>query len=225
MSEADEIYIGGHTVLSIKAISSLLKAYNVYIIFSHWITYLMIFVLIFTGIFQIHFLNKALSRFNAVEVIPTNFVIFTTCSIIASSIMYNDLSRTSPFAFLGVFFMFLGVVMITLKRQQPSLIEEVAISQQPSNADIPGIITSPAVIPSYNMNYLPSPLRDLHRDRTPRHHSLDFHTNNNPTDSAYRRVSGIFISVGSSVGTHSVRKIEFDYLAELAAASASYSNS
>jgi hypothetical protein len=114
--------------------------------------------------------------------------------------------------------MFTGVIMITLKRQPSAgytLIEEVVISDQSNYAILPNLVTAPASIPSSNMNYLSSPQRELYRNsscHTPT--SFERNTSHNLTDSAYRRVSGILASVGSSVGTHSVRKIEFDYFAE-----------
>jgi hypothetical protein len=52
--------IGGYTVLSIKALSSLLKL-EFWGMLTHWITYLMSLVLLITCVLQIRFLNKALS--------------------------------------------------------------------------------------------------------------------------------------------------------------------
>ncbi|KAI8898932.1 magnesium transporter NIPA-domain-containing protein [Globomyces pollinis-pini] len=105
---------GGFTVLSVKAVSSLLNLYF-YGLLQYWVSYLCIFITASTAVTQIHFLNKALSSFDSVEVIPTNFVLFTTFSIIGSSILYHDFSRTNPIVLLGVFSMFLGVYMITYK--------------------------------------------------------------------------------------------------------------
>ncbi|KAJ2996202.1 hypothetical protein HDV02_006730 [Globomyces sp. JEL0801] len=68
---------GGFTVLSVKAVSSLLNLYF-YGLLQYWVSYLCIFITASTAVTQIHFLNKALSSFDSVEVIPTNFVLFTT---------------------------------------------------------------------------------------------------------------------------------------------------
>ncbi|KAJ8328993.1 hypothetical protein O5D80_002954 [Batrachochytrium dendrobatidis] len=106
---------GGYTVLATKALSSLLKM-SFFLLSSHWVVYLMIFVLTSTAVLQVQHLNRALSAFDSVEVIPTNFVLFTTSSIIGSSILYNDLQRTNPLALLGVICMFFGVILITGKR-------------------------------------------------------------------------------------------------------------
>nr|KAJ3417821.1 hypothetical protein HK105_000753 [Polyrhizophydium stewartii] len=106
---------GGYTVLATKALSSLLK-YTFLVMFGHWITYLMLFVLVTTAVLQVQYLNRALSGFDSVEVIPTNFVLFTTSSIVGSSILYNDLQHTDPTALLGVVCMFFGVILITGER-------------------------------------------------------------------------------------------------------------
>eukprot|EP00842_Homolaphlyctis_polyrhiza_P001782 jgi/Hompol1/2604/HPOL_002977-RA len=107
---------GGYTVLATKALSSLLKLSLVRML-SHWITYLMIFVLATTAVLQVKHLNRSLSVFDSVEVIPTNFVLFTTSSIVGSAILYNDLQRTNALALLGVVCMFFGVILITGKRR------------------------------------------------------------------------------------------------------------
>ncbi|KAH6601511.1 hypothetical protein BASA50_001549 [Batrachochytrium salamandrivorans] len=106
---------GGYTVLATKALSSLLKL-SFLTLFGHWVTYLMLFVLVSTAVLQVQHLNRALSAFDSVEVIPTNFVLFTTSSIVGSSILYNDLQRTNSLALLGVVCMFFGVVLITGRR-------------------------------------------------------------------------------------------------------------
>ena len=105
---------GGYTVLATKGLSSMLKTSFV-TIFTHWITYFLIIVLLVTAVMQVQYLNRALALFDSVEVIPTNFVLFTSSSIIGSSIMYNDLKHTNSLALLGVISMFFGVSLITNK--------------------------------------------------------------------------------------------------------------
>ena len=51
-----------------------------------WITYVMILVLVSTAVLQVKYLNKSLANFSSTKVIPTNFVLFTTSTIIG--IMY-----------------------------------------------------------------------------------------------------------------------------------------
>ena len=52
-------------------------------------------VLITTGVFQIRYLNRALKRFDAKIVIPTQFVFFTLSAVIGSAVLYGDFRRAS----------------------------------------------------------------------------------------------------------------------------------
>ncbi|KAF8351281.1 magnesium transporter NIPA-domain-containing protein [Amanita rubescens] len=106
---------GGFTVLSTKAISTLLatKWLN---IFTQWITYPVLFVLVATGVGQIKYLNRALMRFDSKVVVPTQFVLFTLSAIIGSAILYGDFEKATfhqTVAFLyGVATTFVGVFVI-----------------------------------------------------------------------------------------------------------------
>ncbi|KAL1740508.1 magnesium transporter NIPA-domain-containing protein, partial [Schizophyllum fasciatum] len=83
---------GGFTVLSTKAISTLLTMEWVNI-FTHWITYVVIVVLVVTGVGQIRYLNRALMRFDSKVVIPMQFVLFNLSAIVGSAILYGDFER------------------------------------------------------------------------------------------------------------------------------------
>ncbi|RDB22614.1 putative magnesium transporter NIPA6 [Hypsizygus marmoreus] len=83
---------GGFTVLSTKAISTLLTLEWIEM-FSQWITYPVLAVLIFTGVGQIRYLNRALMRFDSKVVIPVQFVLFTLSAIIGSAILYGDFKK------------------------------------------------------------------------------------------------------------------------------------
>ncbi|TFK43367.1 magnesium transporter NIPA-domain-containing protein [Crucibulum laeve] len=83
---------GGFTVLSTKALSTLLTMEWIDI-FTKWITYPVLAVLILTGIGQIRYLNRALMRFDSKVVIPVQFVLFTLSAIIGSAILYGDFKR------------------------------------------------------------------------------------------------------------------------------------
>ncbi|PCH41331.1 DUF803-domain-containing protein [Wolfiporia cocos MD-104 SS10] len=80
---------GGFTVLSTKAISTLLTL-EWFEMFTEWITYPVIMVLVGTGIGQIKYLNRALMRFDSKIVVPTQFVLFNLSAIIGSAILYGD---------------------------------------------------------------------------------------------------------------------------------------
>jgi hypothetical protein len=90
---------GGFTVLCTKSLSSLLHLGLV--ILKYPLTHFLVIGLVTTAVLQIRFLNKSLSNFESMKVLPTNFVLFTTSSIVASTILFDDMARTSPFAFVG----------------------------------------------------------------------------------------------------------------------------
>ncbi|KAF9045910.1 DUF803-domain-containing protein [Hymenopellis radicata] len=85
---------GGFTVLSTKAISTLLTMQWIDM-FTHPITYPVILVLALTGVGQIKYLNRALMRFDSKIVIPTQFVLFNLSAIVGSAIMYGDFQKAS----------------------------------------------------------------------------------------------------------------------------------
>ncbi|KAI0306940.1 magnesium transporter NIPA-domain-containing protein [Multifurca ochricompacta] len=86
---------GGFTVLSTKAVSTLLTTRGLEM-FQEWMTYPVLAVLIGTGIGQIRYLNRALMRFDSKVVIPTQFVLFNLSAIIGSAVLYGDF-RTVKF--------------------------------------------------------------------------------------------------------------------------------
>ncbi|KAH6915233.1 magnesium transporter NIPA-domain-containing protein [Coprinopsis sp. MPI-PUGE-AT-0042] len=86
---------GGFTVLSTKAISTLLT-HEWIGIFTQWGTYPILFVLVGTGVGQVRYLNRALMRFDSKTVIPIQFVLFTLSAIIGSAILYGDF-KTAKF--------------------------------------------------------------------------------------------------------------------------------
>ncbi|KAF9247146.1 magnesium transporter NIPA-domain-containing protein [Melanogaster broomeanus] len=85
---------GGFTVLSTKAISTLLTKEWAKM-FTEWITYPILTVLVITGVLQIRFLNRALKRFDSKIVIPTQFVFFTLSAVIGSAVLYGDFRRAT----------------------------------------------------------------------------------------------------------------------------------
>ncbi|KAF8803680.1 DUF803-domain-containing protein [Phlegmacium glaucopus] len=106
---------GGFTVLSTKALSTLLTLEWIDI-FTKWITYPLIAVLIFTGVGQIRYLNRALMRFDGKVVIPIQFVLFTLSAIIGSAILYGDFQKANFHEIITFFYgcaaTFAGVFII-----------------------------------------------------------------------------------------------------------------
>ncbi|TCD66821.1 hypothetical protein EIP91_000899 [Steccherinum ochraceum] len=113
---------GGFTVLSTKAISTLLTM-EWFEIFTEWITYPVIAVLIGTGVGQIRYLNRALMRFDSKVVVPTQFVFFNLSAIVGSAILYGDFKRATFHQFVTFLYgcgaTFLGVFIITWTQRAP----------------------------------------------------------------------------------------------------------
>lgn len=113
---------GGLTALSTKGVSSLLS-FTLWHAITFPITYLLAFVLAFSALMQIRYINRALQRFDSTQVIPTQFVLFTLSVIIGSAILYRDFEKTSASRagkFVGGCIMtFVGVYFITSGRVRP----------------------------------------------------------------------------------------------------------
>ncbi|KAF1813534.1 DUF803-domain-containing protein [Eremomyces bilateralis CBS 781.70] len=111
---------GGYTALSTKGVASLLS-YTLFRALTFPMTYLLVFVLILTAVMQIRYVNRALQRFDATQVIPTQFVMFTLSVIIGSAVLYRDFERTSGDSsgkFIGgCALTFMGVWLITSARE------------------------------------------------------------------------------------------------------------
>lgn len=86
---------GGYTALSTKGVASLLT-YSIWRVVTFPITYLLVAVLVATAVMQIKYINRALQRFNATMVIPTQFVLFTISVIVGSAVLYRDFERQTP---------------------------------------------------------------------------------------------------------------------------------
>ena len=113
---------GGYTALSTKGVASLLS-YTLLQTLTFPVTYLLLAILVFTAVMQIKYVNRALQRFEATQVIPTQFVLFTLCVIIGSAVLYRDFERypgDDAGKFIGgCALTFVGVWLITSGRPEP----------------------------------------------------------------------------------------------------------
>ncbi|KAH9872703.1 hypothetical protein J1614_005097 [Plenodomus biglobosus] len=113
--------LGGYTALSTKGVSSLLS-YTLWRAITFPIFYLLVAILAATAIMQIKYVNRALQRFDATQVIPVQFVLFTLSVIGGSAVLYRDFERTSgedAGKFIGgCALTFFGVWLITSGRPQ-----------------------------------------------------------------------------------------------------------
>jgi hypothetical protein len=112
------IFVGGYTALSTKGVASLLS-YTLWRVITFPVFYLLLAILIGTAVMQIKYVNRALQRFDATQVIPVQFVLFTLSVILGSAVLYRDFERTSgddagkfvggcAMTFLGVWFITTG---------------------------------------------------------------------------------------------------------------------
>ncbi|KAJ3747764.1 magnesium transporter NIPA-domain-containing protein [Lentinula detonsa] len=85
---------GGFTVLSTKAVSTLLTMQWSQV-FTSVIAYPVFLCLVLTGVGQIRYLNRALVRFDSKIVIPIQFVLFNLSAIVGSAILYGDFKKAS----------------------------------------------------------------------------------------------------------------------------------
>jgi drug/metabolite transporter (DMT)-like permease len=84
--------LGAYTVLCTKAISSLLSS-SLYRTFTYPLTYPLLAILAITAVLQVKYVNRALMRFDATLVVPTQFVLFTLSVVVGSAVMYRDFER------------------------------------------------------------------------------------------------------------------------------------
>ncbi|KAJ7276221.1 magnesium transporter NIPA-domain-containing protein [Mycena haematopus] len=132
---------GGFTVLSTKAVSTLLTM-QWFEMFTKWITYPTIAVLVLTGVGQIRYLNRALMRFDGKVVIPIQFVLFTMSAIIGSAILYGDFKKATfhqLVTFLyGCAATFTGVFIIAWEPRRGSVLDDDPVSSPNSSSDQDG---------------------------------------------------------------------------------------
>uniref|UniRef100_A0A3Q3X6X2 Uncharacterized protein n=1 Tax=Mola mola TaxID=94237 RepID=A0A3Q3X6X2_MOLML len=111
------------TVISVKAVSGMVtESVKGQLQLIYPIFYIMLVVMVASCAFQIKFLNQAMKMFDATEVVPVNFVFFTTSAIVAGIVFYQEfegLAMLNIFMFLfGCVLSFLGVFLIARNRPQ-----------------------------------------------------------------------------------------------------------
>ncbi|NP_001089717.1 uncharacterized protein LOC734780 [Xenopus laevis] len=110
-------------VISVKAVSGMLVlTFKGSMQLTYPIFYVMFVVMVASCIFQVKFLNQAMQLYNATEVVPINFVFFTTSAILAGVIFYQEFYGASVFNILmfifGCFLSFFGVVLISKNQEK-----------------------------------------------------------------------------------------------------------
>jgi len=90
--------------------------------FKNWFIYFLLAFVVSTLLAEVFYLNKALALFNTAMVTPTYYVIFTTCVLATSSILYQGF-KASASQIITVVFAFLticaGIVLLQLSKIDP----------------------------------------------------------------------------------------------------------
>ncbi|XP_069477517.1 NIPA-like protein 2 [Ambystoma mexicanum] len=113
-------------VISVKAVSGLLTMTVKGIMqLTYPIFYIMLVVMVASCAAQVTFLTQAKQLYNATEVVPINFVFFTTSAIIAGIIFYQEFQDGAPLSMFmymfGCVLTFLGVFLIAKNRDKHGL--------------------------------------------------------------------------------------------------------
>uniref|UniRef100_A0A8C5MTU1 NIPA like domain containing 2 n=1 Tax=Leptobrachium leishanense TaxID=445787 RepID=A0A8C5MTU1_9ANUR len=137
-------------VISVKAVSGMITmTLKGQMQLTHPIFYIMIVIMVASCAFQVKFLNQAMQLYNATEVVPINFVFFTTSAIFSGVIFYQefkDAAVLSIFMFIfGCILSFLGVFLIA-RNQEKQTIQDPFINF----GEIPGKETVDKIQPSSN---------------------------------------------------------------------------
>ncbi|KAK2630527.1 hypothetical protein QTJ16_001347 [Diplocarpon rosae] len=87
--------------------------------FNNWFIYVLLVFVIFTLVTEIIYLNETLNLYNAALVTPTYYVIFTSCTIVTSVILFRGFKGTPTSivtVVLGFFTICAGVVLLQLSK-------------------------------------------------------------------------------------------------------------
>ncbi|CAH1766169.1 10803_t:CDS:2 [Entrophospora sp. SA101] len=88
--------------------------------FTHWFLYFLMAFIAITGLVEINYLNKALNIFNTSMVTPVYYVIFTSLTILSSSILFQGF-KAPPEAFVTMILGFLiictGIILLQTSRK------------------------------------------------------------------------------------------------------------
>ncbi|OAL56392.1 DUF803-domain-containing protein [Pyrenochaeta sp. DS3sAY3a] len=92
--------------------------------FTHPSTYVFVIMIIGCILTQMNYFNKALSQFSTNIVNPLYYVTFTTCTLVASCLLFQGFNTTSAVNTLsllcGFLIIFSGVYLLNLSREDPN---------------------------------------------------------------------------------------------------------
>ncbi|GHJ85018.1 hypothetical protein NliqN6_1420 [Naganishia liquefaciens] len=90
--------------------------------FKHWFLYVVTAFTVVTLLTEINYLNKALELFNTSMVTPTYYIIFTTCTMISSFILYQGLKASAVSLItmvLGFLVTCFGITVLQMSKVDP----------------------------------------------------------------------------------------------------------
>ncbi|KAF9886144.1 hypothetical protein FE257_011969 [Aspergillus nanangensis] len=172
--------IGGLSVVATQGLgAAILAQINGESQFKEWFLYVLAVFVIATLLTEIIYLNKALNIFNAALVTPTYYVLFTSCTIITSAILFRGF-KGSPMQIATVILGFLqicaGVVLLQISKSAKDVpdaavfkgdldqIREVATQQEPETEPKADAIRGTAAI----IRRLSTPRRNLEAEEARR---------------------------------------------------------
>ena len=104
--------LGSLTVMGCKGVGVALKStFHGRNEFTHFMTYVMLGIVAGCILFQVNYLNKALDTFNTAIVTPTYYVLFTSCVILVSLVLFKEFYNMSPQDIIGDLCGFLTIVL------------------------------------------------------------------------------------------------------------------
>ncbi|KAI8907245.1 magnesium transporter [Gorgonomyces haynaldii] len=122
--------VGSISVMAVKGLSVAVKlTFAGENQFGHLSTWLFLFTVVGCAMTQVNYFNKALDLFSTNRVTPIYYVFFTTATIVASVILTEGVSKSSPVEMISVLAgfatIFIGVFMVNESKQQnQSLLEK-----------------------------------------------------------------------------------------------------
>lgn len=114
--------VGSVSIMAIKAFGIALKlTLNGNNQFTHVSTYLFLLMVVICIITQMNYFNKALDQFDTSIVNPLYYVTFTTCTLVASFILFRGFNTTSAVniisLLIGFLIVFSGVYLLNIARK------------------------------------------------------------------------------------------------------------
>lgn len=94
--------------------------------FKHWFIYFLLGFVIITLLTEINYLNKALELFNTAMVTPTYYVLFTTCTLVTSVILYQGFKASAVdivTVVAGFLVICCGITLLQLSKVDPETIQ------------------------------------------------------------------------------------------------------